>query len=473
MFAIWLGVVSYFSWTHLVWRDEVKALSLAEQGDNVIAMLRGIHGESHPAVWYLLLRAGHAVYPHPQILLIVSVVVAAAAMLILLLCAPFSLPFLALILLTRFSTFEYSVMARNYGISMLFMFLFAACYKRHRDHGLVLGAILFLLTNCNAHGALLAGGLLIFWFFDIFESRNFRVFFNNAALAALGIVVCFLTIYPTYNDAATVEIAGSLPKRLIYGLFLPAMQFAASTYAVNKLWIVIGSLILFGSTLGLLKNRAAFIAALVTLIGFSLFFVVLSPGVYRHEALWLTFMISLYWMAAPVQWSRVSRIGAALFVLLLVLQVPYSVGMIGQKTRGRTIASILSGHTDALVVADPDYLVETLPYYVANPTYFIREKRFGKVAHFTRQAQMDLSLGDVLANAVRLRRETGKPVVILLRAPADPSLPTKEYDEGYGWKMTVTPDQAQAFQHATRLLGHYSGLAGSGEDYDIYALEEP
>jgi hypothetical protein len=471
LFAIWLAVVSYFSWNHLVWRDEVKALSLAEQGDNVFAMLKGIQGESHPAVWYLLLRAGHALFPHPEVLLIVAVTVAASAMLILLLRAPFSLPFLALILVTRFSIFEYSVMARNYGISMLCMFLFAACYKHYRDRGYVLGAILFLLANCNAHGAMLSGGLLVFWAFDIWDSGKFRVFFYNAAFAALGVMVCFLTIYPTYNDAATIDFSVSLPKRLMYGLFLPSMQFATSMHATNKPWIVVSSLILFGSTLGLTQKRAAFVAALLTLVGFSLFFVVMSPGVYRHEALWLVFMICLYWLAGPTEWTTLSKVGTAVFVVLLLLQLPYTARLPLQ--RSPTIASILAGHSEAVVVADPDYLIETLPYYVSNPTYFLREQRYGNVAHFNRKSQMQLSLGDLMDNARRIRRDSGKPVVVLLRHPIDPSQETQVYDEGYGWKITITAEQALVFQHSMRLLGHYAGLAQSGEDYDVYAMEDP
>jgi hypothetical protein len=44
MFVVWFGVVCFLAWTHLVWRDEVRA----------IAGRAGRHGEGHPVVWYLL-----------------------------------------------------------------------------------------------------------------------------------------------------------------------------------------------------------------------------------------------------------------------------------------------------------------------------------------------------------------------------------------------------------------------------------
>ena len=35
-------------------------------------------------------------------------------------------------------------MARNYGISMLLLFLLATFYERHRERGFLIGALLFL-----------------------------------------------------------------------------------------------------------------------------------------------------------------------------------------------------------------------------------------------------------------------------------------------------------------------------------------
>jgi hypothetical protein len=93
MLVAWFGVVSVLVWTHLVWGDEVRALSLALQGDTVFAMLKGLHGEGHPAIWYLLLRTTHALVPHPEALLLVSIGVATVAMVIFVLRAPLACQF--------------------------------------------------------------------------------------------------------------------------------------------------------------------------------------------------------------------------------------------------------------------------------------------------------------------------------------------------------------------------------------------
>jgi len=514
MFVVWLGVVSFLAWTHLVWRDEVKALSIALQGDSVFSMLKELHWEGHPAVWYLLLRAAHTLVPRPEVLLLVSIVVAAVAVLILVLRAPFSLPLLALILVARFSMYEYSVMARNYGISMLLLFLFAAFYERHRDKDCLLGVLLFLLANCNVHSALLAGGLLLFWFVDILcgeaanKLQNIRMFLYNAALAAIGVVTCFITVFPALCDSSEIDPANITFKTLIKGIFLPSLQLdswglpgadrlAKQMPLLGKPLTLVKSLILFGSTLGLIRRTGAFVAALTTLVGLSLFFVVLSPGSYRHQALWLVFLICMYWLAVSGDAhkgacfadrlkpfvGRLSTAGTALFVSVLLLQLRYSAEKIfgiviapveALDNRSNNMRSILAGHPDlkqAVIVADPDFLLETMPYYVSNSTYLMREQRYGNVVHFTRKAQLELSLGDVLTNARRLRQATGKPVVILLSHEIDPSLPAQVYKEGYNWTFTITPEQARAFQLSTRLL-KYRAPAETDEEYYAYVMDK-
>jgi hypothetical protein len=511
MFAVWFVAVSFLAWTHLVWRDEMRALSLALRGNNVFAMLQGLHGEGHPAVWYLLLRGAHVLVARPEALLLVSIVVASAAILILLLRSPFSLPFLALLLIVRFTIYEYSVVARNYGISMLLLFLFAACYQRHRDRDFLLGMLLFLLANCNAHSVLLVGGLLLFWFVDILcddvadRPRNLRMFLYNTALAALGVVTCFITVFPPFNDAAAIDRPNGITFKMLFkGTFLPSLQFMNLFPGGNHLEVathlfgqpflrilgVLSSLVLFGSTLGLIRRTGALLAALATLVGLSLFFVIVYPGYYRHQALWPVFMICMYWMAAPRNIQKapgfparlkpfvgpLSTVGVTLFVLVLLLQTPGSVfKIVGiAHNRGSNISSFLAGRPDlkqAVIIADPDYLVETLPYYVSNPTYLIREQRYGNIVRFTRKARLDLSLDDILATARYLRQETGGPVLILLSHKVDLSLPAQIYGEGFNWRFIVTPEQAQAFQSSTRLLGHFAPVQVD-EVYDAYVMEK-
>jgi hypothetical protein len=80
LLAAWCAVVLLLAFRHAFWRDEVRAFNIALAGDGVPGMLRGLHGEGHPALWYLLLRGAHALVPVREVLPAVAFLVAAAAM---------------------------------------------------------------------------------------------------------------------------------------------------------------------------------------------------------------------------------------------------------------------------------------------------------------------------------------------------------------------------------------------------------
>ena len=507
---IWAILVGLLLPHHVFWRDEVRALSLALQGDTVWGMLRGLHGEGHPAVWYLLLRGAHTLLQNPAVLPLVSVAVALASALILAWRSPFSWLVIAALLLGRIGLYEYSVMARNYGISMLLMFLFAALYPRHRDRSIFLGLVLLALANCNVHSALLVGALALFWLLDILLDRSvnrpaaLRNFAWNGLLAAAGVVLCAITIYPPFNDSAQSFVAsGDTLGRLATALFLPASSFwelagngLPAAARMMSLWPshylfasqLLMSAVLFGSALGLSHRPAAMLAAWVALLGLSVFFAMVYPGFYRHQGLWLTFLVCMYWIAgredatgASAAVRRLRRIGMTCFAALLVLQVvvglhkvlPVAIGS-EPESRSRELARLIQQAPEfrsATIMGEPDYLVESLPYYLPNRTYLVREQRFGNYVRFTRDARLDLYLQDVLDEARRVRSMTMQPVVILLHERLDPAAPVRAIDSGYNWQLWTSPEQVRTFLSATRRIARFEPVCCNDESYDVYVRE--
>jgi hypothetical protein len=506
LFAIWLCLEVILVRHHAFWRDEVRALSLATRGD-LISMIESLRGEGHPALWYLLIRGAYFLVGSSAVLWIVSVGVASAAALLLVLRSPFGWPLLALFLFGRVALFEYSVMARNYGISMLLMFLFAACYERYRDRSLVLGVLLFLLANTNAHSALLVGAFLLFWSVDVVNRQGLqwaaplKTFLLNFAIASAGVLAAFATIYPPSADAIPIgmQAKGVGLRQIALAIFEPARSFGELTRvfsweAIGLGWLgnLIMSLVLFGSILGLVRSPGAFVAALATLIGFSLFFTLVYPGYYRQEALWLVFLLSMYWItrerelssdqsqpvSKPIIWTR--TVGSTLMVLLVATQLLGGFRAVADvvdnipQSRSRDFSYFIKDRPnlrDAIIIADPDSLLEALPYYIDNPLYLMHEQRFGNVRTFTNKVLLSVNLDDILNVAKKLNQERGKPVVILLAHTLDPGQPAKEYRESYSWKFSVTPDQVRRFLASTQLLVHFAP-AKSDESFDAYLFDE-
>ncbi|RZL43909.1 MAG: hypothetical protein EOP72_00015 [Variovorax sp.] len=509
--AVWLSLVVALLARHVMWRDEVRALSLALQGEGLNGMLRGLHGEGHPALWYLLLRGAGTVLPPTAVLPVVSIAVALAAMVLLVRYSPFGLVLIGMLMLGRPALYEYSVMARNYGISMLLMFAFAALYERHRDRGVALGVLLLLLANCNVHSAILSGALCLFWLLDLHwrkaglragAQRNFWV---NAALAVSGVALCAATIYPPFNDAARVDASGWSLAALAKALLLPSMGFPKLSgyplweavlksmsllHAPHVLAMHVAmSLLLVGSVLGLAARPAAAIAGGVALLGLSVFFSLIYGGDYRHQALWLVFLVSLYWIvggSAPAShpsWVQtgVSRVGFICFCLLLVLQVALGASRVAAMTnvqapesRSRDLVRLVASRPelrDAVIVADPDYLAESVAHYLTNRIYLLREQRFGNVVMFTRNARLTLGLDEVLADARRLRAETQHPVIILLAHRLDATAPATTVTEGYNWTFSTTPGQVAEFLSATRRLASFGPVCCTDETFDVHLLD--
>ena len=72
-------------------------------------------------------------------------------------------------------------------------------------------------------------------------------------------------------------------------------HWPAATH-LDEIKAVLGSLLVFGSLLGLVRWPAAFLAALMALIALSVFFSVVYSADYRHAGLFVCFLVTMYWI---------------------------------------------------------------------------------------------------------------------------------------------------------------------------------
>jgi hypothetical protein len=499
----WALFAGYLAWHHVPWRDEVRAFSIALQGDNVIEMLRGLQGEGHPALWYLLLRAGHAVSGAREALPVVAFLLAAGAMALLALKAPLRIGTIALFMLGGLAMFEYSVSARNYGISMTILFGIAALYPRWRDRGVLLGLLLALLCNTSVPATFLAAALLGFWLIELVGEeglrwhRKYGLWLANAAIAALGAAICFVTVFPTVHDAASLDHPGGIGLgSVLHALATPGISFidlGAPWLLGAPFAIAMVTILVAGSLAGLARSPAAFLAGLGVTLFFQLFYQLVYPGSYRHHGLLIVFLLTLYWLVSagrggrwPAAWraraapllGRVPAVGGIMFALLLALQLPVSAARLSTtsnaipNSRAADLAALLDreGLNDAVLMADTDVLLEPVPYYADNPIWLQREQRFGQVVRFTaKNVRADFRLDDLLADANKLNAQTRRPVVIVLRHGMDPNGPPRSLPAPYFGHFITDPDQVRRFMAATRRLASF-GPAMSDESYEVYLL---
>ncbi|WP_245470872.1 hypothetical protein [Bradyrhizobium guangzhouense] len=493
----WLVLVGYQVVHHAMWRDEVRALSIALHGNDFIAMLKGLHGEGHPAIWYLLLRGAYAFTCRVEVLAATAFLVGFATVTLLIFRSPFPRPLVGLLVTGHAFLFEYSVMARNYGIAALLFFLLALAYPRHRDRGVVLGILLFLLANTNVVAAILTAPFLLFWLLDILKQTRWRWspklknFALNSAITMVGVALCAVTILPTYNDAQAHDWSASSPVVAAFAAIINPGGTSQGALFAYLLPGFIGSALLFASALGLWPRWPAVIAAVCGLVLCALFYGVAAAGAYRHAGMWLCFIIALYWICWPelttgdrLAWrpssSMIAWGGRIAFLVIAAVQtaaglndlrVALTPGMVASRSAdfGRLMAS-RPDLANAVIVTEPEYLAEALPYYVKNPTYLVREHAFGNVIKFSRHGRLESDLGETLAVSRDLQRSMGVPVLILLSYRLDQITPGLTYEEGERWRtFRASAEQIREFAQATTMIKRFAP-ARTNESFDVYLL---
>ena len=493
---LWLVVVAILILRHQVWRDEMRALSLAISGDNLVEMLRNVRGEGHPLLWYMILRASFYAVQDTIVLKLASFTIAAAVILLVVYKSPFSYWTRLLLCFSPLFLFEYSVVARNYGISILLIFVLSI-YLSHKDKKpFKIGVLLFMLENTNVHSLVFAAGysfiLLADWRAGSQTARraNFaRMIAIPGAFALLGLVACFLTVWPAKNDLAARFhehrwIAQSVFSPLVspgsyFEDILPSGFIAQYDIPYDGL---AGTIILFALVFGLARYPAFLISGLIGIFGLALLFSLGYPGSARHEGLIIPYILSLYWVLIKrnsLNRNEIRRNISLSIAIPLVLATSIVLNfqfMLDQFSKPFS----MSGHLGSLLNASPtlrqatvlsdlDYNVEALAYYSDNPTYLVREDRFGKTPIFTARAKLDIDLRELLRTARMLRDQTGKAVVMLVTAELDETGRETVTTTDYGWIFRYNDEQVREFREATSKVASLRGA--DRENYDVYVLE--
>lgn len=497
LFALWLALVAWLISGHVFWRDEVRAFSLALSGSNVLDMLRNVHGEGHPALWYLILRVGHDLFPMRQVLPVAGALIGIAAMALLAFRSPFRIGVVALILFSFFGAFEYLVVSRNYGIAALVMFAIAALYRRIRN-SLWLGLLIALLCNTNVPSCILAAGFLLFRFVEMLGERStlnrreWLVFCGNAALALAGALLCFVTVFPTVNDqAVSSNLADIGIGKMVAGLLDTEAGFSHFGFGIwfshlgRGFWSPLDLMLLLASLLGLVRRPAAIIAAIAALIALKLFFYLIYPSYYRHEALFIVYLIALYWMVARGaggRWRRDGKwldhlqlAGTCVFIALLALQSVRLVKPVQQQiagtpySRSSEVTQLLQKPElrGAIIMADPDTMLEPFPFYGDNPLWFLRQQGFGQVVRLSRSDRRFLTLDEVVSDAQRLHRQTGRAIVFLDHHGLQAATPD-HYVTMFKDETIIDPASVTRFRSSMRLVASLRP-AGTDEEYEVYA----
>ena len=179
------------------------------------------------------------------------------------------------------------------------------------------------------------------------------------------------------------------------------------------------------------------------------------PGYLRHHGTFQAFLLAMVWLsredeealpAGPV--ARMTGQAASLvrtwlvpplLLVLLSLQLEYSADSARIDVERQLSANAAFGRflqapewSGAIIVGEPDYLVESLPAYAKNPIYLARSGRFRDWVKFTSERRYRLTLGELLTEVRALKQRSGKRVLLCLGNAELPDWPGGE--SNHGWR---------------------------------------
>jgi hypothetical protein len=435
--TLYLAVILITYSYHEFWRDEVRALSLAISPDSFLGLTDSIKNEGHPILWFAFLRFLFILLNTPFVLPTASIIISIISIIIFLRYSPFSKLVKFLFTFSILPIYEYSIMARNYGISMLLIFIFACLYKNKDKYSWILAICIGLLANTNAHSIFIAFGIIFIWLIDDIKNKDNNLDFKKLIFLLSLVIFSALTIVPTheniiidvskknyldFKDVANYFVTTLPPWHVIDGIF-PREIFYSSTLLKLITFITFSGLLF-----SLRKDKAKFISLLFVTASFAYLFKFLYPGGLRHMGLILIFVLAIYWIkidsdiSNKINCTNSKLIVKTLLPIILIFGVymgyeHVKAEILYEKSSSKKLAQFLKKENlhNIILICEPDYLIEALPFYMPRVKIFIpREDKYSNYVSWTTASRATLSLDDLVNKAIHLKNSEKKDIYILL-----------------------------------------------------------
>jgi len=235
---------------HEAWADEAQSWLIARD-TNFIEFIKTMRYEGTPFLWHMILKMFilfgfnyEQLYYIPIIFTIIGIVF---------LFKNKNVPYLFkfLIPLTYFVFFQYTVVARSYCLIFPILMIIAYIYGNKEKHLVLYGILLTLLMNVSLHCTLIAGGLWLEFLYYIFKKYKTEKSLNKKELIFVGIIALLLLItvimiYPKKDC--------TYPRIVRYNFF-EIISEATYTNSRNMILNVIGSVLVFGIIISIIKKE--------------------------------------------------------------------------------------------------------------------------------------------------------------------------------------------------------------------------
>jgi hypothetical protein len=386
---------------HQMWRDETNPWEFAIHSQTLGALLRYIQYEAHPYIWYLLLWVVSRFTISLVALKCIAAVVGACNYLVLALWSPFSRLERVLLFCGYYISFEYSVIARMYGVMLLLVLLYLRSRTSQPQRPILNALWLGLIANADTFGLLLTFAFALEYLLFLLGDRSWlKAHWRKQTLPACAVYIALLALsfaclIPSRHVSYRTNIGGGLFAHARDPRYLARAVRAATIHpwypidaaAPGNYWNVIHPRPLTDACLTLVVVAIGFQfwrqkRLLVMLIFFNVtlivFFHLAYMGYSRHYGtMFIAFLAALWIQRVPYGTDNTA---IRTWPALIPLGLSAAAGMVvayGSWTHPFSQASatahwIETNHYGGLPLAGtPDYSTANVAEYLGQPIYFL------------------------------------------------------------------------------------------------------
>ncbi|MGB6724662.1 MAG: hypothetical protein WBE74_02080, partial [Terracidiphilus sp.] len=240
--ALYSALIAYAIPYHEPFADEAQAWQLARSLPLTTLFHRFIRYEGSPGLWHFLLWAMNRIHIGYAGMHWIAGAIAVCGVALLLFKSPlpgwlkFTLPF------TYFLLFQYPVVARNYVLVPLLLFLVAIGWKKSP---LGVAVALGLLANTALHAAAISGGLAIVYAIERWRDRaGITREERRKLLLCTSLLVAFYafaiwTAWPPH-DLALSRVRGEHPNYLLSAVQSLIWGICQPPFLSVAFWVIVG-----------------------------------------------------------------------------------------------------------------------------------------------------------------------------------------------------------------------------------------
>ncbi len=448
-----LGAIGLYN--HEMWRDEHQAWLVAREADSFAGLYANMKYEGNPMLWHSLLWILNLFTANPASMQVFHLVIAAGFIFLLNKYAPFPKWILLLLTLNYFLFYEYTVISRGYGLGVLLAFACCALFKHRNKYFLLLGGLLFLLTNTSIYGSFMATAICSLIILHYIFHRNedeipfpFLKMLFITLMTMVGAVLCIFQVMPEPDNSFPVIYP---PEAFDYNRLwfcawkiftswfsvpdLGRLDFWNSSYFVNdamQTMALIPILIFLLFSLMLARQRAVlfvFVLGSIGMLGF-FYYSLLTHG--RYLGHFLILLIICLWLAEffkPGAVSGLASIGAKVRKFIFPFAMGISaIGGVGAWFKDMSVP--FSGSTEAAaflrnekleswtIIGGTDFVISCLPSLLQTEhAYYPERREWGTYCIWDSKRAKTIDFNVVIQSVDSFLTLEKKPVLLILSAP--------------------------------------------------------